>query len=138
MACAPSPSHVVLLGEHTLNITSITWLFALLCDPWTCVLSHNNAGMHHVSAYRPLTSTCERLQCVYVPVDDGTHSLVFRLVLPVQELQTPELQPLSMESKAALALLKYLPLNTQALGQVGLMSTHKFHLFAACNTTKLA
>ena len=36
----------------------------------------------------------------------------------VQELQTPELQPLSMESKAALALLKYLPLNPQVIPQV--------------------
>ena len=41
-----------------------------------------------------------------------------RLLFCLQELQTPELQPLSMESKAALALLKYLPLNTQALPQV--------------------
>lgn len=36
----------------------------------------------------------------------------------VQELQTPELQPLSMESKAALALLKYLPLSPQVIPQV--------------------
>jgi len=36
----------------------------------------------------------------------------------MQELQTPELQPLSMESKAALALLKYLPLTPQVIPQV--------------------
>lgn len=36
----------------------------------------------------------------------------------MQELQTPEMQPLSLESKAALALLKYLPLKTHMLGQV--------------------
>ena len=36
----------------------------------------------------------------------------------IQELQTPELQPLSMESKAALALLKYLPLTPQVIPQV--------------------
>ena len=36
----------------------------------------------------------------------------------MQELQTPELQPLSMESKAALALLKYLPLTIQVIPQV--------------------
>lgn len=40
----------------------------------------------------------------------------------LQELQTPELQPLSMESKAALALLKYLPLNPQVIPQVTLPS----------------
>ncbi len=38
----------------------------------------------------------------------------------MQELQTPELQPLSMESKAALALLKYLPLTPQVIPQVPL------------------
>ena len=36
----------------------------------------------------------------------------------VQELQTPELQPVAMESKGALALLKYLPLQPQAVPQV--------------------
>ncbi|KAL0043408.1 hypothetical protein WJX79_003790 [Trebouxia sp. C0005] len=39
-------------------------------------------------------------------------------LLKTQELQTPELQPLSMESKAALALLKYLPLTPQVIPQV--------------------
>ena len=36
----------------------------------------------------------------------------------MQELQTPELQPLAMESKAALALLKYLPLSPHVIPQV--------------------
>lgn len=47
----------------------------------------------------------------------------------VQELQTPELQPLSMESKAALALLKYLPLNPHVIPQVTPYS-HRHHFFA--------
>lgn len=59
-----------------------------------------------------------------------------QVMLPVQELQTPELQPLSMESKAALALLKYLPLNTPALSQVGPVSRHDIH-FTACKITQL-
>lgn len=47
----------------------------------------------------------------------------------MQELQTPELQPLSMESKAALALLKYLPLNPQVIPQVTPHS-HRHHFCA--------
>ena len=44
--------------------------------------------------------------------------LMHKRCFQLQDLQTPELQPLSLESKAALALLKYLPLNTKALSQV--------------------
>ena len=48
----------------------------------------------------------------------GTASSSAVYVVGMQELQTPELQPLSMESKAALALLKYLPLTPQVVPQV--------------------
>ena len=62
----------------------------------------------HVSSHAKPASTRARLHWLTMPVDAW------------QELQQPQLQQLSLGTKSAVAMLKYLPLNPSILPQVRL------------------